>query len=212
MPEVEVKNWQNQRVGTLTLRDDVFAVPIRQHLLWEAVTHYLASRRRGTHKAKTRGEVKGSGKKLWRQKGTGRARMGSIRSPLWRHGGTIHGPQPRDYSYRLPRQVLLGALRVALTAKLAAAKLLVLENLELETHKSKTLRQALDRLGVNRSLLIVDTNGSSKLELASRNLAGVKRVVTHEVHPYDLLAHDRVLFSQAAVEKLQAAIAPRGKS
>lgn len=212
MPMADVKNLENKKVGTVELRDDVFAAKVNQAVLWEAVKHYLASLRRGTHKTKTRGEVKGSGRKLWRQKGTGRARMGSIRSPLWRHGGTVHGPQPRDYSYRLPRKVLLGALRAALTAKLEASKLLVVDQFALENHKTKNLRQALDRLGIDRSLLIVEGDANRNLELASRNLTGVKRVPTRSVHAYDVLAHDRVLFSRAAVEKLQAAIAPRGKS
>ena len=211
MPTVEVKNLENKKVGTLELREDVFGVKVNPTLLWEAVNHYLASLRRGTHQTKTRGEVKGSGRKLWRQKGTGRARMGSIRSPLWRHGGTTHGPQPRDYSYRLPRKVLLGALRSALTAKLAASKVLVVDQLALEDHKTTNLRQTLDRLEVDRSLLIVHSDSNRNLELASRNLAGVKRVTTRELHAYDVLAHDRVLFSQAAVEKLQTAIARREK-
>jgi len=211
MPVVEVKNLENEKVGTLELREEVFGVKVNQALLWEAVKHYLAARRRGTHKTKTRAEVKGSGRKPWRQKGTGRARVGSVRSPLWRHGGTAHGPQPRDYSYPLPRKVLLGALRVALTAKLQADKLLVVDKLELENHKTRNLRQALDRLGVDKTLLIVERAENRNLELASRNLAGVKCVPTRSVHPYDLLAHDRVLFSQAAIEKLQKAILPREK-
>lgn len=211
MPVVEVKNLENEKVGTLALREEVFGVKVNQALLWEAVNHYLASRRRGTHKTKTRAEVKGSGRKPWRQKGTGRARVGSIRSPLWRHGGTVHGPQPRDYSYRLPHKVLLGALRSALTAKLQSGKLMVVDKLELENHKTKNLRQALGRLGVDRTLLIVENDENRNLELASRNLAGVKRVPARAVHPYDLLAHDRVLFSQVAIEKLQKAIMPREK-
>ncbi len=211
MPVVEVKNLANEKVGTLALREEVFGVKVNQVLLWEAVKHYLAARRRGTHKTKTRAEVKGSGRKLWRQKGTGRARVGSIRSPLWRHGGIVHGPQPRDYSYHLPRKVLLGALRSALTAKLQAGKLLVVDKLELENHKTRNLRQALDRLGVDKTLLIVEGDENPKLELASRNLAGVKHVLTRAVHPYDLLAHDQVLFSQAAIEKLQKAIMPHAK-
>jgi large subunit ribosomal protein L4 len=211
MPIVDVKNWENKKVGTVELRDDVFAVKVNQALLWEAVRHYLASLRRGTHQTKTRGMVKGSGRKLWRQKGTGRARMGSIRSPLWRHGGTVHGPHPRDYSYRLPHKVLLGALRSALTSKLEANKLLVVDELPLESHKAKNLNQALGRLGVDRSLLIVESDANRNLELASRNLAGVKRVAPRALHAYDVLAHDRTLFSQAALLKLQTAIAPREK-
>ncbi len=208
MPTVDVKNLANKKVGAVDLREDVFAVPVNESLLHEAVRHYLASRRRGTHKTKTRAEVRGGGRKPWRQKGTGRARHGSIRSPLWRRGGTIHGPQPRDYSYSLPRKVLLGALRSALTAKCAAEKLTVVDKFELENHKTKALREILDRLGVEKSLLIVERGENTVLERASRNLPGVKLVLTRDVHPYDLLAHDRVLFSQAAVEKLQQAIAP----
>ncbi|MBI4466117.1 MAG: 50S ribosomal protein L4 [Acidobacteria bacterium] len=212
MPTVDVKNLANRKVGTLELRDDVFAARVNQSVLYEAVRHYLASLRRGTHQTKTRGEVSGGGRKPWRQKGTGRARHGSIRSPLWRHGGTVHGPQPRDYSYALPRKVLLGALRGALTAKLQAERLLVVDKLELETHKTKALREILARLGIDKTLLIVDGNSNTNLERASRNLAGVKLVATRQVHPYDVLAHDRVLFSQGAVEKLQRAIALRTKA
>ncbi len=213
MPKVDVKSLANKKVGTVELRDDVFAARVNPALLHEAVRHHLASIRQGTHKVKGRGEVRGGGRKPWRQKGTGLARVGSIRSPLWRHGGTIHGPTPRDYGYRLPRKMLLGALRSALTAKLAAEKLTVVETLELENHKTKGLRGILDKLGVEKSLLIVDAaDGNANLERASRNLRGVKRVQTREVQPYDVLAHDRVLFSRAAVEKLQQAIAPRKKA
>ncbi len=212
MPTVEVKNLANKKVGTVELRDDVFAARVNEALLWESVRHYLAGLRRGTHKTKTRGDVSGGGKKPWRQKGTGRARVGSTRSPLWRHGGTTQGPQPRDYSYDFPRKKLLGALRSALSAKLGAEKLTVVESLVLETHKSKALRQVLDKLGAEKTLLIVDANSDKNLQLASRNLRGVKLVASHEVHPYHLLAHDQVLFSQAAVEKLQQAIAPKVKA
>jgi large subunit ribosomal protein L4 len=212
MPTVDVKNLGNKKVGEVELRDDVFAARVNDALLWESVRHYLAGLRRGTHQTKTRGEVSGGGKKPWRQKGTGRARVGSTRSPLWRHGGTVHGPQPRDYSYNFPRQKLLGALRSALSAKLQAEKVLVVDSLALESHRTKEFRGALDKLGADRSLLIVEAGAGANLERASRNLRGVKLVRTHEVHPYHLLAHDRVLFSRAAVEKLQQAVAPRAKA
>lgn len=211
MPVVEVKNLDNKKVSTLELREEVFAVKVKQALLHEAVRHYLASQRRGTHKTKTKGDVRGSGRKPWRQKGTGRARVGSIRSPLWRHGGTTQGPQPRDYSYSLPRKVLLGALRGALTAKFEDKKMIVVDKLELENHKTKVLRTALDKLGAEKSLLIVEAEGNANLERASRNLPRVRLVATQQVHPYHVLAHDRVLFSRAAVEKLQQAIAPKAK-
>lgn len=211
MPVVEVKNLNNKKVSTLELREEVFAVKVKQALLHEAVRHYLASQRRGTHKTKTKGDVRGSGRKPWRQKGTGRARVGSIRSPLWRHGGTTQGPQPRDYSYSLPRKVLLGALRGALTAKFEDKKMIVVDKLELENHKTKVLRTVLGKLGAEKSLLIVEAEGNANLERASRNLPRVRLVATQQVHPYHVLAHDRVLFSRAAVEKLQQAIAPKAK-
>ncbi len=211
MPVVEVKNLNNKKVSTLELHEEVFAVKVKQALLHEAVRHYLASQRRGTHKTKTKGDVRGSGRKPWRQKGTGRARVGSIRSPLWRHGGTTQGPQPRDYSYSLPRKVLLGALRGALTAKFEEKKMIVVDKLELENHKTKVLRTVLGKLGAEKSLLIVEAEGNANLERASRNLPRVRLVATQQVHPYHVLAHDRVLFSRAAVEKLQQAIAPKAK-
>ena len=212
MPTVDVKNLANKKVGTLELREDVFSAPVNEALLHTAVRHHLASLRRGTHQTKTRKAVSGGGRKPWRQKGTGRARVGSIRSPLWRHGGTVHGPQPRDYSYRVPRKMLLGALRSALTAKLAADKLTVVDTLELKSHKTAEFRALLSGLGVTRTALLVDTSGSTNLVRASRNLPGVKLVASHEVHPYHLLAHERVLFSQAAVEKLQRAVALKVKA
>ncbi len=208
MATVEVKNLENKTVGTLELADAVFACRVNEHVLHEAVRNHLAGLRAGTHKTKTRGEVSGSGRKLWRQKGTGRARVGSIRSPLWRHGGTVHGPQPRDYSYSIPRKVLLNALRSALSAKFGEQKLTVVDAFHLENHKTKPLRQALDRLGADGSALIVSTGENRNLQLASRNLEGVNLVATHELHPYHVLAHDRIFFSQDAVLKLQQAILP----
>ncbi|HEY4683930.1 MAG TPA: 50S ribosomal protein L4 [Candidatus Acidoferrales bacterium] len=208
MATVEVKNLENKTVGKLELADAVFACRVNEHVLYEAVRNHLAGLRAGTHKTKTRGEVSGSGRKPWRQKGTGRARVGSIRSPLWRHGGTVHGPQPRDYSYSIPRKVLLNALRSALSAKLGEQRLTVVDAFNLENHKTKPLRQALDRLGADGSALIVSTGENRNLLLASRNLHGVKLMATHELHPYDVLAHQRVFFSQDAVVKLQKAILP----
>src|SRR5579863_9128182 len=146
MPVVDVKNLEGKKVGTVNLADDVFSAKVNQNLLHETVRHYLASQRAGTHKTKAKGEVSGAGRKLWKQKGTGRARIGSIRSPLWRHGGTVHGPVPRKYGYRLPRKVFLGALRSALSAKLAENKLFVVQDWRLDSHKTKPFRQALTRL------------------------------------------------------------------
>jgi large subunit ribosomal protein L4 len=202
MPSVDVLDLKNQKVGTLDLADAVFAAPVNEALLYEAVRHYLASARRGTAKTKTRHEVAGSGKKLWRQKGTGRARMGSIRSPLWRHGGTTHGPQPRNYAYHLPRKMQLGALRSALSAKLRDGELRVVQEFALEDAKTKLMRAALDTLEVTRTVLLVDNADNRNLELSSRNLQGVKLVTSREVSVYDLLGHDQVLMSEAAAKKL----------
>ena len=208
MPSVEVRNLENQTVGEIALADAVFAAKVNQDLLYEAVRHYQASRRAGTHATKTRGLVSGSGRKLWRQKGTGRARIGSVRSPLWRHGGTVFGPQPRSYDYRLPKKMQLGALRAALSAKLAEQQLTVIDEFKLETHKTKTLREILDRFDGAASVLLVDLAGNHNLELSSRNLEGVEVVSNRELHPYHLLQYRRLLISKPAVERLQEALAP----
>jgi len=209
MPSVDVFDLNNQKVGAIDLADSVFAAPVNEALLYEAVRHYLACRRRGTAKTKNRWEVSGSGKKLWRQKGTGRARMGSIRSPLWRHGGTVHGPQPRDYSYRLPRKMALGALRSALTAKLRDGELKVVNAFTLNDHKTRNFRAALERLeAAGKKVLIVDNDSENRnLILGSRNLPGVKVVRSVEVNVYDLLGAKAVLMSEAAAKKLSEALA-----
>jgi large subunit ribosomal protein L4 len=207
MPSVDVIDLNNTVVGTVELADEVFAAPVNEALLYEAVRHHLAGTRRGTASTKTRHEVAGSGKKLWKQKGTGRARVGSIRSPLWRHGGTIHGPQPRDYSYHLPRKMQLGALKSALSAKLRDGELRVVSEFSIEEPKSKLMRQALDGLKVARTVLLVDNGENRNLTLSSRNLEGVKLVASREVNVYDLLGHAQVLMSQAAAQKLSEALA-----
>jgi large subunit ribosomal protein L4 len=197
MPVVDVRNLQGETVGQVDLADAVFAASVNPHLLHEAVRWYLAGERAGTHKTKGRGEVSGSGRKLWRQKGTGRARVGSIRSSIWRKGGTVHGPQPRSYGYRLPRKMVLGALRSALSAKLSGQKLTVVDSWALDSHKTKEFRAALTRLdGETRTMLVVEGPGNHNLELASRNLEGVKVIAPSALQPYDVLRHDRVLLSQ----------------
>ena len=206
MPNVDIIDLNNQKVGEIELADEVFAAEVNDALIYEAVRHYQAGQRRGTASTKTRHEVSGSGKKLWRQKGTGRARMGSIRSPLWRHGGTPHGPQPRDYSYKLPRKMQLGALRSALSGKLRDGELRVVQAFNLTDHKARNLRAALDKLEVTRKVLLVDGENRN-LELGSRNLEGVKLVPTREVTVYDLLAHQQVLLSEAAARKLSESLA-----
>jgi large subunit ribosomal protein L4 len=207
MPTVDVFNLSNAKVGTLELADSVFAAEVNQALLYEAVRHSQAAARAGTVKTKVRGDVAGSGKKLWKQKGTGRARMGSIRSPVWRHGGTVHGPQPRDYSYRLPRKMQLGALRSALSAKLRDGQLRVVDAFSFADHKTKAVRAALNTLDAGKTVLLVDNEESRNLELGARNLAGVTLRPSREVTVYELLKHDKVLLSQAAAAKLSEALA-----
>jgi large subunit ribosomal protein L4 len=193
-----------KKVGTFDLADEIFGA-VNEDLLWEAVKHYRAGQHRGTHATKARWQVSGSGKKLWKQKGTGRARIGSIRSPLWRHGGTVHGPVPRSYDYAFPRKKLLGALRSALAAKFADGKLIVVNTFELKDAKTKQFRAVLDALKVDKTVLIVDVPNSANrnLELSARNIKGLELVPGNEVHPYHLLRYDRVIFSHPAIEKLQ---------
>jgi large subunit ribosomal protein L4 len=207
MPVVDVTNLEGKKVGQIELADDVFGVKVNPHLLHEAVRHRLAGERAGTHKVKQKSEVSGSGKKLWRQKGTGRARVGSIRSPLWRHGGTVHGPVPRSYEYALPKKMVLGALRSALSAKLADEKLTIIDAWQLETHKTKAFRQALDKIdGDSRTLLLVDIGANLNLERASRNLEGVSLVPATGLDAYDLMRHDRLMLSREAAAKISRAL------
>src|SRR5437867_2766786 len=184
MAEIDVKNLVNEVVGKLELSDHVFRAKPNEPLIWEAVKHYADSLRSGTAATKTRREVSGSGKKLWRQKGTGRARIGSIRSPLWRHGGTVHGPQPRSYQYRFPRRKLRGALRSALSAKLGDNALTVVEGLTLENPKTRELRKLLAGLGTRGRVLVVSSGENRNLLLSSRNLPNVKLVPGSGVNIY----------------------------
>jgi large subunit ribosomal protein L4 len=209
MAKVDVMDLSGKKVGSVDLADAVFGPDqVNEALLWEAVKHYRASLRQGTHATKNRKLVAGSGKKLWKQKGTGRARIGSVRSPLWRHGGTVHGPQPRSYEYAFPRKKLLGALRSALAAKLADGKLRVVDSFEIKEGKTKLYFNALNKLGVSRTALLVE-NGktlSQGLLRGARNLQGVELVLNNEVHPYDLLRYDIAIFSKAAIEQLTEAL------
>jgi large subunit ribosomal protein L4 len=210
MAVVDIMNLEGKNVGQIDLPDAVFGARVNPNLLHETVRWYLAAQHRGTHKTKGRGEVSGSGRKLWKQKGTGRARVGSIRSSIWRKGGTVHGPVPHSYSYRLPRKMLLGALRSALSAKLAEQKLTVVDGWQLDSHKSKPFRQALSRLdGATKTMLLVEIDANRNLELASRNLEGVKLVAPHALQPYDLLRHDRLVLSKDAAVRLGTTLGPR---
>jgi len=214
MPNVDVFDLNNNVVGSVELADDVFDAPMNKNLLYEAVRHSQAGKRRGTASTKTRHEVSGSGKKLWRQKGTGRARMGSIRSPLWRHGGTIHGPQPKDYSYKLPKKMLLGALRAALSAKLRDGELKVVSQFSLADHKSKNVRVALDKLEVTKKVLLVENGENRNLELGARNLDGVTLVASTHLTVYELLGHHQVLVSESAAKRLSEGLSskPEGEA
>ncbi|MGI8744663.1 MAG: 50S ribosomal protein L4 [Bryobacteraceae bacterium] len=207
MPSIDIFDLENKVVGSLDLVDEVFGAPVNEHLIYEAVRHSQAGKRSGTASTKTRHEVSGSGRKIWKQKGTGRARMGSIRSPLWRHGGTVHGPQPKDYSYKLPRKMLLGALRSALSAKLRDGELKVVRAFQLQDHKTRNLRGSLAKLEAHKTVLLVDNEDNRNLKLGSRNLQGVKLLPTHQVTVYDLLAHSQVVLSEAAARKLGEALA-----
>ena len=207
MATIDIHNLSGEKVGTLDLADEIFGA-VNEDLLWEAVKHYRAGQRAGTHATKARWQVSGSGKKLWKQKGTGRARIGSIRSPLWRHGATVHGPVPRSYDYTFPKKKLLGALRSALASKFADGKLIVVNAFDLKEPKTKEFQKALDALKVNKTVLVVEEakHDNRNLELSARNIDGLELVRGNEVHPYHLLRHEHVIFSHPAIEKLQVSL------
>jgi len=206
MPKLQVKNLNNQVVGEIELDESVFAAKVNKSLLFAAVKHYLDGLRQGTHATKNRSQVSGGGKKPWRQKGTGRARVGSSRNPIWRHGGIAHGPTPRSYSFHLPKKMILGALRSALTDKYNGNAITVVDEFSLQNHKSKELQKLLSAIELNKKLLIVETGENTNLDRASGNLAKVKLVSSRELNVYDLLNHEQVLFSKAAIQKLQEAL------
>ncbi len=217
MANINVVNLGGEKVGELELLDRVFTGEVNEPLIWESVKHYRAALRQGTAATKNRKLVSGSGKKLWKQKGTGRARVGSIRSPLWRSGGTVHGPQPRSYEYAFPRKKLLGALRSALISKLADGKLTVVDSFDVPEAKTKLFRTALNKLEAKKTALLVETSRKlgEKLYLGSRNLDGVELVLSSEVHPYDLLRYEHAIFSRDAIEALQETLvknAPRHRA
>jgi large subunit ribosomal protein L4 len=207
MATVDVKNLNNEVVETLDLADGVFAGPVNDGLMHLAVKQYLASLRSGTHKTKTRAEVSGSGKKPWRQKGTGRARVGEIRNPLWRKGGTVMGPQPRDYSAPLPKKMFRAALKSALSLKLKENQLNVVDAFALENHKTKPFSQTLSRLGFDRKVLLVDHQENPNLFLAARNLSEVQLLPNLQITPYHILNARHVVFTKAAIQALQEVLA-----
>ena len=205
--KIAVKNFENQTVRELDLPEDVFSYPYKRHLIHTVVEAYRAALRAGTHKTKVRSEVSGSGKKLWKQKGTGRARMGSVRSPIWRHGGTVHGPVPRDYTKDVSPREKRNALKSALSRKLKEAQVIVLESLEVPTHRTKELVTLLSRLGADGRVLLVDRFDNEKLALAARNNTRVKTVDALGVNVYDVVDRPWVVFSEQALGRLVEVLA-----
>jgi large subunit ribosomal protein L4 len=202
--KVDVVNAENKKVGTLELSDDVFAGRVNSTLIWEAVVHANASDRRGTHATKSRGMVSGSGRKPWKQKGTGRARIGSIRNPIWRHGGTVFGPTPRSYGYALPLKVKRGGVVAALAQKIQDGSLVVVDALSVAEGRTKAAVELLKRLGADGKALLIDVKPDEKLGQAVRNLAGVHFLASSSVGARDLMNATRVIATRAAVEKLGA--------
>lgn len=200
--KIAVKSIKNRKVDELDLPEEVFGYPYREHLIHTAVQAYLAGQRSGTHKTKTRAEVRGSGRKPYRQKGTGRSRAGSIRSPLWRTGGVVHGPQPRSYAKRLSVGEKKNALKSALSRKLELEQILVVDKFELESHKTAELAARLAKLGVDGKALLVDEHGNSNLALASRNNPRLKAVDALAVNVYDVVDRERLVVSREALGKL----------
>ncbi len=200
---VDVVNAENQKVGSVDLSDEVFGGRVKTDLIHESVVRANAAERRGTHATKTRAMVSGSGKKPWRQKGTGRARVGEIRNPLWRKGGTTFGPQPRSYEYQLPKKVEKGALRAALTQKLRDGEVTVVEALTVGEIKTRGAAEMLKRLGVEGKALLVDVKPEDSLTLSVRNIAGVRLLASNRVSARDVMNTRRVVLTRAAIEKLQ---------
>ena len=203
---VDVVNQQNEKVGSLDLRDEVFGGRVKVDLIHESVVRANAAERRGTHATKTRAMVSGSGKKPWRQKGTGRARVGETRNPLWRKGGTVFGPQPRSYEYQLPRKVEKGALRAALTQKLRDGAVTVVDELTVSEIKTKAAAEMLRRLGVDGKTLLVDVKPEDKLALSVRNIDGVRLLPSNRISARDVMNTRKVVLTRAALEKLQEAL------
>ena len=204
--QLNVVNSSNETVGALDINDEVFGGRVNDHLIWESVVHANAAERRGTHKTKNRANVSGSGKKPWRQKGTGRARVGEIRNPIWRKGGTVFGPMPRSYDYKVPKKVELGALRAALSLKLGEGHVVVVDALTASEVKTKAAAAMLKRLGVAGKALILDVALDEKLKLSVQNMPGVAMIASSRVTARDVANADRVVTTKNALEKLQEAL------
>lgn len=206
---IDVVNSENKKVGSVTLSDDVFAGRAKTDLVHESVVRANAAERRGTHATKNRALVSGSGKKPWRQKGTGRARVGEIRNPLWRGGGTVFGPQPRSYDYQLPKKVERGALRAALITKIQGGDLKVVDALTASTVKTKAAVGVLKSLGVSGKALLVDVQLDEKFVLSVRNIPGVSLLASNRVTARDVANTRTVVVTEAAIAKLEAALGER---
>ena len=214
MPTVKVHNLKNKEVGSVELPDAVFGVELNESLIHAAVKNYLANGRQGTSATKTRGNVSGSGRKLWKQKGTGRARIASLRSPLWKGGGNVHGPQPRDWSYNLPKKMRRGALRSALSERLREGNLIVIDEFGIENPKTKDFVGVLNTLGLadkkkQTKTLIVDSLDNENLIRSSRNVQKTKITNSFGLNIYDLLYHEKLLISKAAIEELTNLLDPQ---
>jgi large subunit ribosomal protein L4 len=202
--KLDVVNADNKIIGSVELNDDVFGGRIKSELIWESVVHTNAGLHRGTHATKNRALVSGSGRKPWKQKGTGRARVGEIRNPLWRHGGTVFGPQPRSYDYRLGRRVKRGALVAALAHKIQDGAVVIVDELNAADGRTKSAAELLKRLGADGKALLIDVQPSTQLGKAVRNLPGVQLLASSRVSARDVMNASRVIATQSAVQKLQA--------
>lgn len=201
MVKVKVRNIQNKEVSEMELPEAIFDYPLKEHLIYEAVKNFNANQRQGTACTKTRSEVSGSGKKLWKQKGTGRARMGAIRSPLWRKGGTTFGPKPRDYSYAMPKKARRNAIKSVLSEKIRNDRLFILDELKLDSGKTKDTIKALSRFQFDK-LLIVDKRDNNDLMLSTRNIPHIKAIDVGEMNIYDSLNYNYIMLSVDVVKKL----------
>jgi len=207
MPKVALLNQAGSNVGEIELNDSVFGIEPNQHVLFEAVIMQRASLRQGTHKVKNRSEVAGGGRKPWRQKGTGRARQGSIRSPQWRGGGIVFGPTPRSYAYKLPKKVRRLAIKSALSSKVVDNNIVVLEDLALNAPKTKEMASVLKGLSVEKKALIVTADNNENVALSARNIPGVTVVTANGVNVLDVLNHDKLIMTKAAVQKVEEVLA-----
>ncbi|HAE42406.1 MAG TPA: 50S ribosomal protein L4 [Clostridiales bacterium] len=203
MPKVALYNVSGEQIGDIELSDDIFGIEVNTHVMYEAVKAYLANQRQGTQSAKTRSEVRGGGRKPWRQKGTGRARQGSIRSPQWKGGGVVFAPKPRDYSIRLPKKIKRLALKSAFSSKVESNEIIVVDELNLMTPKTKDMIKILDNLKVGKKALIVIPGKDENIYKSARNIPGVKTSAVNTLNVYDILNHDSFVITKDAVSKVE---------